>query len=218
MQAPSFTISSDRIRAASSGGNMRIATSGAYTGVITKAKHVISLQKGTHGIEFDFKADNGATASFMTLWVMQADGTMIEGFQGIADAIAFSMKVREYTPAQMTITEYDFSSRQDMQVSATVYPELMNKRVGLVLQSEEYENNQGDTKTRMNIVGAFDANTQMVPVEVMDKAEKPELLDKIVASLKDKKLTTRQPSAAHGGHSQPSQQQGGFEDFDSIPF
>lgn len=207
------------LRSAGNGRMQRIQTSGAYVGTITKAKHVVSGSKGAHGIEFSFEAEQ-EKADYMTLWVMKQDGSVIEYFQGIADSIATCMKQREYSAQQATITEYDYTTRQKAQVQAWVYPALMNKPVGLILQAEERQKNNGDVVTRMNIVGAFDAQTRQTAVEILDKAE-PELLNKIVASLKDKKL---KPQNGYGGYSntddaQPQTAQQGFEDYDGdIPF
>ncbi len=215
MQAPSFTISSNLIAQSSSGGQ-RIKTSGAYTGTIKVAKHVVSSGKGTHGIEFSFESPEGK-ADYMTLWVMQANGDIIQGFKGIADSIAACMQQRGYTPAVATISEYDFESRQEVQVQATVYPELMNKPVGLILQAEEYQKNNGEIATRMNIVGAFNAETKQTAIEVLKKQEATKL-DEIVANLKDKKLPVSQqarPTSAGGANGAEST----FEDFDDdIPF
>ncbi len=222
---PSFKINTDLIRGAGNGGQQRIQTSGAYVGTITKAKHVISRHKQTHGIEFAFESPQGK-ADFMTLWVMQANGSVIEGFQGIADSIAACMKQREYSPQQASITEYNFETRQEEQTQAWIYPALMNKPVGLVLQAEEYRKGNGDIATRMNIVAAFDAQTRQTAVEILDGAQ-PEMLDRIVASLKDKKLKESDVQAGYAGYGSYSSNQqangadsSSFEDFqdDDIPF
>lgn len=218
MQPPSYTVDSNSAAKAGIPKNARIQTSGAYVGVITKAKSVQSQRTGAFGIEFDFKSDSGETSNMMTIWISKESGEVFEGFKAIVDAIAFCTKQRDYAPVMTRIKEYDFDARAEVEVQAWCYPALMNKPVGLILQAEEYAKGSGELATRMNIIGAFGAQSRKLPAELMEKDSKAEMLDKILANLKDKKLKNG------GGNQQagrPAQQnQPVFEDFDdsNIPF
>jgi hypothetical protein len=212
---PSFTV--DTTLAASAGnGNSRINTSGAYTGIITKAKYVTSSRTGAQGIEFDFKSEAGQTANMMTLWIADANGKTYDGFKGIVDSMAFLMKQNAYSPAQVRVTEYDFAEGQEVTRQVWAYPALMGKPIGLVLQAEEYAKNNGDTGTRMNIVRAFGAASRMTVSEITSKAEKATAIDAMLLTLKDKKINQDRQAPAIVGRGQYAEK---FDDFDDdIPF
>lgn len=210
MQAPIIRVSSKTVIEADKSGFSRITKSGAYIGVITLAKAEASSTK-TMGIKFNFDGDEGK-AEGMTLWIQKADGSVINGFMGIIEGIATVLRQREIAPAQAMIKEYDYQEGCEIQKSAYVYQGLMNKRIGLILQAEEYENSNGDTKIKMNIIGSFDPETRMTPSEILEKAAEPKKLEQKLAYLKDKKLTRQTQQQSPTSSSK-------FEDFeDEIPF
>jgi hypothetical protein len=185
----------------------RITDTGAYVGVITVAKDV-TAQTGTTGIELSFKSNDGLEAHFLTLWTKNSNGESIFGEKQL-HALMTCLKAKTITGKDAIIEEYDFDARQNVKRQVTVYPELMNKPIGLVLQREEYEGSNG-IKNKMVFFAPFEAATRKTAAEILD--QKPaEQLDKILSNLKDKLLKT---------HSQPASNDGQLpNDFDDdIPF
>jgi hypothetical protein len=175
----------------------RITQTGAYTGTFTVAKEVTS-PKGTKGIEFSFVSVAGQEANYLTLWTHNAHGEEIFGKKQL-DALLCCLKVRTIESMDKKVDVYDFASKTTQNILASVYPELMNKPVGVVLQLEEYRKNNGDTGSRMLIYRFFEAATRRTASEVLDNAE-PKNLDLIMASVKDKLLQAQSaPAAAPAG-------------------
>ena len=98
-------------------------------------------------------------------------------------------------------------------MAATIFPELTDKRVGLLLQREEYIKSDGSTGAKVNIFGVFDPDTELTASEILAKKTQPEVLARMMAALKDKPLAGAKPQTA----TQPA---GGSADLDddSIPF
>lgn len=208
--ARDYNLNPDAARDADSGGG-RIDQSGAYIGKFTKAEAITS-PKGTEGIEFSFEADGGATADFLTFWTHNKDGEEIFGFKALS-ALMTCLKARSIKPANGMVEKWNKSSGQKEKHQATIYPDLMNKRIGLVLQREEYTKENGQTGYKMNIYSSYEADTLLTASEILDKASKPERLDKIIATLRDK--TQKQQSG--NNHQTPSSNFDDFKD-DDIPW
>lgn len=202
----SYNLDANDAREGDNGGNNRIDQSGAYIGVITMAKAIVST-KNTLGIEMTFKSDTGQEANYLQLWTQNAQGEKIYGAK-VLNALMACLKTRSIAPVKAQIMEYDHTVQNEVPVTADTYPELMNKRIGIVLQREEYLNKLGEVKSKFNIFSCFDAETRQTATEILDKS-KAERLDKLLAHLKDKTLT--KPTIQ-----QPSQS---IDDFDDdIPF
>ena len=190
----------------------RIDETGKYTGLFTRAENVMST-KGTKGVEFSFKSDDGRSADFLTLWTVNNEGKELYGYKALM-AIMTCLKVRSLSPVRQQVEKYDFELNAKTMVDAEVFQELMNKPIGLLLQREEYRGNNGGVKSKMVIAVPFDPATNFTASEILDKAAKPEALEKILARLRDRPLKepANQPS------SQPAQA-AAYDDFDdSIPF
>jgi len=192
MTAHAYNLDTDKARDGDSTGSNRINTSGAYTGIITVAK-AVTANTGASGIEFSFKSDDGQEAHYMTLYTRNAQGESIFGEKRL-NTIMTCLKVRSINPVQAQIKEYDFDAQQEIEVTRDVYPDLMNKPIGLVLQMEEYFNNSGNKKSRMNIYGAFDAQTRQTAIEILDQLP-AERLDKMVENVRDKLVQKTTQSA-----------------------
>ena len=174
--------------------NLRITETGAYVGAFTKAEKVTS-KKGTTGIEFSFMSRDKQSADFLTLWTVNEAGEQIYGFKQLM-ALMTCMRVKDVTEKAGTVEK--FENGQKVKVAATIHPELTGKPIGILLQREEYEKNNGQIGHKFNLAGFFDAQTRMTATEILDKAGSAEKLDKMVAALKDK---PRQKRAVqnHGG-------------------
>ena len=185
-----YSIDANAARAADQ-INSRINETGKYIGVLTRAEEIKST-KGTVGVEFSFKADSGQTADFLSCWTRNTDGKELYGFKQLM-AIMACCKVRGITAAQGQVEKYDKASGGMAKMQATIYPELTGKRIGLLLQVEEYAKSDGSVGEKMAIAGAFEADTEFTASEIIDKATKPEKLSRMVAALRDRRLPNGSP-------------------------
>lgn len=226
MNAHSYSLNSQGAIEGSNIGYQRITASGAYTGVFTKAK-AVTASTGAKGIELAFKTDDGAEANYLTLYTHSKTGEETLGRKQL-DSLMACLKVRQIDPEQATIMEWDNSLQQEQQVGVLLYTGLMNSRVGVVLQREEYRKNNGDTGERMNLYSFYNADTKQNGAEVMQQTE-AKALDNVLATLKDKSLkggtNTKAPTAAakaqqqQGATANAAGLSGAAQDFaDDIPF
>lgn len=173
--------------------NSSISESGAYTGIFTRAENVMST-KGTVGVEFSFKSDSGASADYLTLWTKNKDGKELYGYKMLM-AIMTCLKVRNIKPSIQQVEKYDHDAGQRKQVSVEVFADLMNKPIGLVIQMEEYEKKDHSTAWKPSIYAAF-SSEGFTASEILNKAQKPDTLDKMLATLRDKPLRHRAEQAS----------------------
>lgn len=190
-----FTLDANKAKSADKPVASRISESGAYTGIITLAKHIIA-NSGSQGIEFSFQADDGSTAKWLRLYTAKADGTEIFG-HGIVLSAMTCLRLKELDSETVTIEEWDKSANCNVPVEAEVYSALCNKPIGIVLQKVLKD---GD-KYSMNIAGFFDAQTRMTASEILEKATVAKALDQKLKFLKDK---DERSSDYDGGFSTPA--------------
>lgn len=192
----------------------RIDETGKYVGQFTRAENVES-RKGTKGVEFSFKSDDGQNADYLTVWTVNSDGKQLRGYE-VLMAIMTCLKIKNIKPVHQVIEKYDADARQRVEMNVEVFPELMGKPIGLLLQREEYAANDGTIKAKMNIFGAFEPATGFTASEILTQAKVPATLEKMLAALKDKKI--KRPS----GQSLPNEyspSSNGMDDLDDdIPF
>lgn len=190
----------------------RIDQSGKYAGTLTRVE-IITSSKGTEGVDFSFRADDGASADFLTLWTYNANGDALMGLRAL-NAIMTCVRVKSLTPTPGQVEKWDSAAGQRSKFPATIFPELTNKRIGLLLQREEYEKRDGSVGVKMNIVGAFDPDSELTASEILAQKTEPETLEKMVSALRDKPLKAAKQAATppqdHGYN-------GGAMD-DDIPF
>lgn len=187
----------------------RITETGAYKGIITQAIDVTAT-KGTKGIEFSFKSDDGLTADYLSVWTVKADGTELSG-NALIHAVLMCVEVRGMASKPGIITRRE--DGKDVQVQADVFPELAGKRIGFVLAKAEYEKKDGTIGNKMEIVLPFEADTGRTADEKKQKAAKGERLAKIVALSKDRPLKPQngRPARKVEDHG-PAPTDGGFDD------
>jgi hypothetical protein len=193
-----LTLNADEARKADNLSAV-IRETGAYVGVITRAEKLLS-EKNTEGVGFSFKADDGASAAFLDVYTVKADGEKLRGFS-IVQAIMCCLKLRTADEGRIDFERWDYDTRRMMPASATGYPAMMGKRIGVVLQKELQTNDRtGKDVERLNIVTVFDADTRMTATEILDKKLKAERLDGILKFLKpvrdSRKNTGSRPAAS----------------------
>lgn len=202
MNTRTYALNADHAKQGDSNSG-RITETGQYVGKFTRAEAVTS-KKGTEGVEFAFESDDGQSADYLTLWTYNTDGKELFGLKFL-NAIMTCMKVKAMTPKKATVEKWDASVSQRVPVETTVFPELMDKPIGLLLQREQYLKNDGGIGEKMGIVGMFEAATLFTASEILDKAKTPEKLAKKALQLKDKLIDSTQkarvpaPAPAGGG-------------------
>lgn len=204
-----YTLDTDAAKQADS-GNGRINETGKYVGMFTKAKKVSSKQ-GTQGIEFSFEANNGQSADYLTVWTINNEGKQIYGYKQLM-ALMTCLKVRSIDAKAGEVEEYDSTAKQMVKHQAEIYPALMNKPIGVLLQMEEYEKKDSSIGEKASFAGFFDPQTEQVAVEILEKSE-ARVLEKLVGQLVPvKKLKGSRPASAPAATAPDS-----FGDSD-IPF
>lgn len=218
MTYATFNFEADSAKKADNEGS-RINRTDKYQGVIKKAEFVTS-SKGTQGIEFEFVSDDKEETNF-TIWTFKADGEPLFGKDKV-NAILACLKTRTMTPTEKMVEKYDFDLGQKVDKLCVVAHELENKRIGLLLQAEEYLNSNGQVKVRMNFVASFEDFSGFMAKEILEKKTKAEALPKAYERLMkqgDKKLqgNNNQSGASTGyGSQQNSNQSNGVDD--DLPF
>ena len=218
----SYSLSKEATAGARSVGvSNHISEKGSYKGKLILAEAVTSKQ-GTEGIEFRFKTDDGRIADYLTVWTHKADGTALSGDR-LVSAIMVCLKVRSMEPVRASVKKWDSAQRAEVQANAMVFPELMDKPIGLLLYREEYEKDGGDSGWKNAIAAPFEYSTNRTAAEVLDQKPDGEALYKMVEQLKDRPLSGRKAgggqAGARTGGGNGGRPQTSFDDMDDdIPF
>lgn len=189
----------------------RIETSGAYIGRLTQAKER-TAKTGTKGIEFTFEADDGRTARYLTLWVARANGEKIEYPFSLLSALLACLELKSIESVEAMVDEWNPASGGWESAPAQVFPMLLNKPVGVLLQREEREW-EGRTFVGMKIVQFFDPRDRSTPAEILSGQRSGQALDKMAANLKESVVRHDAPppgAAASSGM--------GMIEEDDVPF
>ena len=187
----------------------RIAEIGKYVGKFIQAYHIES-SKGSKGITLDFESNDKQSAEF-TLYTFNKDGEPIFGYKQLM-ALMTCLKVKNLSPVDGKFTAYDNAAGERLTKEGQVFNELIGKQIGLLIETEEYENGKGEVKTKPVIKAFFQADSELMATEILDRKTKPEQLEKVVAALRHRPLKGSNPA---------KQQQSvtSIEDLDSdIPF
>jgi hypothetical protein len=177
----------------------RIEEPGKYVGVI-KHMEFVTANTGTTGFEIEFETDLKQSAS-MTIWTEKSDGTTLGGVHKI-NALLACVGAKGLTPTGQQLEKYDHAAKGHVMKNCVVAPEVAGKRVGLLLQRENYQNDNGDWKYQMNFFSCFQAQSELMAKEVLDRKTTPEALPKSLASLMSNPITTRKPKNNNGGYQQ----------------
>lgn len=203
-----YALNTEAAKAADSTGN-RITERGKYKGRFTRAQHIVSENTGTNGIDFDFEAENGQKARF-SIYTIKADGTQIYGYKQLM-AIMTVLKLRNLADPQIRQAKvYDFDAGQEVERDVPQFPDLLDKPIGLLFTMEEYKSG----KWRPNLAGVFQADTELVASEILDRKTQPLTLPKMVDRLRDKPLQAQSGQQSSGGASSHAPE----DDFQDIPF
>lgn len=217
-----YTLNASQAKAADSLSSF-IKTSGKYVGTITRAQALVS-KKGTLGIGLSFRSSDGSTAEYLDQWTHDRDGKELPSFK-VVSAILACLKLRGIKAGEITFDRWNNEIKKREVVKEEGYPELMGKRIGLLLRQELHTNDEtGADVERLAISGVFQHDTELTASEVLDQKTKPEQLSKMVEALMARPINDRRKPRSNQtlheikrGTNAPAG--GGFDDMgDDIPF
>lgn len=171
--------------------NSRIAEIGKYVGKFIQAYHV-NAKSGAKGIALDFESNDKQSAEF-TLYTFNKDGEPIFGYKQLM-ALMTCLKVKNLSPVDGKFTAYDNAAGERLTKEGQVFNELIGKQIGLLIETEEYENGKGEVKTKPVIKAFFQADSELMATEILDRKTKPEQLEKVVAALRHRTLKGSKPA------------------------
>lgn len=217
-----YTLDTKEARKADSTGD-QIKEIGKYIGEFTQVIGTVS-KKGTKGVIFSFKSNDSGKAT-LPIYTVKADGDKIMGFQ-ILMAIMTCLQLRDLKSKKGIAKKYDYDLKQDVEFDAERYPDLEGKKIGLLLETEEYEkqdkdgNKTGEIGSKVVLAGVFQAATELTASEILDKKTEPKQLEKMVVRLHHRALKPQTGTNQQRPASAPrSGGGGGFDDMDDdIPF
>jgi hypothetical protein len=195
-----------------------INETGKYKGKFTRVEQ-LTASTGTQGVGFTFVSDEGQTTNF-SVYTIKSDGTPLSGNQFMM-ALMACLGLRATGEAVMKpVKRYDYETKQQYEEDAPLFTTMMDKPIGLLLQNCEYEKERDRVKTgeygwKIEPYAPFQANTELMATEVLNKVTRPEMLAKMVASLKDRPLKNK-PAGAR--QSAPASTGGSSIPDDDIPF
>lgn len=198
-----------------------ITETGKYIGNITRAEK-LSSTKGTQGLGLSFKSDEGATADYLDLYTVNAQGETLPSMK-VVQALLGCLQMRSAQEGPIKCSKWNKESRQREDVTVTGYPEMLGKRIGLLLQKTIETDQNGADRERIQIFGVFQADTELTVSEILARKTTPETLPKMVQYLDAHPVRDNRKNkgaAPQQGYSAPAQQSsGGFADFsDDVPF
>lgn len=212
-----YKLDKSAAMAADAGGSS-IKEMGKYIGEITQARELISPRTGAQGIEFVFKSQSGQKAN-LSIYTMSKQGDHYQGYD-LVNAMMACMSLRGIAPVYGVATKYDFDQRKDVQEECNIFPDLC-KSIGVLLETEDYAKNNGDTATRIVLKSVFQADTELTATEILARKTEPVMLARMVAGLKHKPLKVKAvpeyvpPAQSYSAPPAPS----GFDAADDdIPF
>ena len=194
-----FNLNTESAKQADAGG--RIESTGKYVGVI-KSMEFVTAKSGAQGFEVNFESESKEYTTF-TIWTVSKDGQPLSGTHKV-NALIACCGVRSLTPTEQALEKYDFDTKQKVKRLCIVAPEMSDKRVGLLLQRENYVNSNGQPRHQMNFFASFNAESELMAKEVLERKTTPELLPKALERLLAMGDATRQSNGAQpSGYAQP---------------
>lgn len=205
-----YALDTNEARKADSTGSM-IKEIGKYVGKITQAED-IKASTGTKGIALSFQSNAGQKTR-VSLYTMKADGERIMGYQALM-ALMTCLSLRNIEPEAGKVVYWDNDSKSEQTKDGMRFSALENKDIGFLLETEDYEKQDGSVGARMVLKGVFQAGTEFTASEILDKKTKPEQLGRMVAGLRHRPLKGHKAASAPAQHDDYGSPAGE----DDIPF
>jgi hypothetical protein len=210
-----YTLNPNAARKADNMNN-HITEKGRYFGSFTRAEAVKS-KKGTMGIDFSFATDDGQTANYLTVWTHNNENMELPGYN-LLMAIMTCLRVKAISPKQGVVKKYDRDQGALTEQTASVFPDLTGKPIGLLIYMEEYQKNNGDMAWKPIISAPFDAHG-FTASEILSQAKTSGTLEKMEKALRDKPLKKANADVARTRESPSNEDKDPFDGFESdIPF
>lgn len=191
---------------------------GKYVGEFIQAQDIVT-KKGGRGISFTFKSTSGQKAN-LAIYTTSADGERYQGYDTLM-AIMTCMQLRGIKPAPGKVTKWDYEAKKEVQEDGTLFTDL-HKPIGVLLETEDYEKQDGSIGTRMVLKNVFQPGTELTASEILDKKTQPAALARMVEGLRHRPLKGARPAAARddaGGPPAGHPASSGFDNMDDdIPF
>lgn len=171
-----------------------IDTKGAYLGVFTKAED-IKAASGTRGVSISFKGNDGAMSNF-AIYTVKSDGTQLPDY-GLLISIMTVLGVRDIKPQKTRVSEWDRDAKANVEIDAMCFRELMNKQIGCLFIMEEYEkqNTPGEYGWGARLNGVYRAADELVASEILDRKTRPEKLQNLIDTLRDRPVKSKKQAA-----------------------
>ena len=178
-----------------------ISELGKYVGVITRAEKLVS-DKGTQGLGLSFKADSGQSADYLDLYHAKGDGTQLSAAKTI-NAILCCARVKQADEGAIDVEKWDKAAGQRRKMRVNGYPALMGKRIGLLLTQVMETGTDGKDRTKLEIFGVFDPETELTASEILQRKTTPERLSSMLDAMvkrgvQDKRKKPAQRSTGAG--------------------
>lgn len=171
-----------------------INSTGKYKGKFTKAE-ALTADSGTTGISFTFESDDKRIANF-SIYIQKSNGEKLYAYKTLNSIMACLRMKSVSMPVTRKTSKYDFKLRKEVEYDAPLLIDLMNKPIGIVLQSCEYEKEKDRVPTggyawKIEIKGAFEHSTEFTAAEILDRATVPAALSQIIAVLEDRPVKNK---------------------------
>lgn len=198
--------------------NAGIKETGKYVGTITRAEKLVSKEKGTVGLGLSIKTDDGLSADYLDIWHTRGDGSELSGLKTV-NAILCCTKTMEAQEGPITVERWDNTAGKREKTSASGYPGLMGKKVGVLLQKQlETNNRTGKDVERVGIFAVFNAETELTASEMYAKKTNPERLAQMLTTLMARPVKDNRKKVAASTSSDDFGHAGADVPFDDEPF
>lgn len=177
-----FQLDQKAARDGSGSAGAFIQQTGAYVGTIVAATQY-KAQSGAEMMNISFLSSSGEKAPYLSICYKKIDGSNNDIGINQINALMACMKVTQTAPVIGTIQVWDKGAGTEIPQQATVFPELMNKPVGLFLQRELSTYN-GEDKDKVVFYAPFCADTQQTAQELLDNIPASSI-EKMKGTVKD---------------------------------
>lgn len=159
-----------------------IKEAGKYIGTITRAE-ALKSQQGTLGLGLSFKTAAGQSADYLDIYTHKANGEELMGCKTV-NALLACLGLREAKEGHITFEKWNNTERKRETVTASGYPDLMGKSIGLLLQKELGTHSQTGADTeKMVVFGVFSPTTELTASEILDRQTNPKRLAAMTEAL-----------------------------------
>ncbi len=190
----------------------RIAEPGEYVGVLTRAEDITS-KKGARGVDCVFETETKQTAYF-TLWTFGVEGKELFGYAQL-NALMTCLGVKSLTLSKGAVYKWDSVSRKMLDLPADLFKDLMNKKIGILFETESYYKQDGTPAVKAVPAHFFEAGSGLTASEILDRKIQPQQKEKYLKRLKHRPA---KEDSAPPASSTPLSEAMPDDRLDDIPF